>query len=1123
MRFSGRRSDERRLRTDQIIRKTQKRGDARMADIQGRIAALSPKRRQVLQMLLAAEQRKSAAIPAIDRNAGVPLSFAQQRLWFIDQLGQQSAAYNICSAWRLTGSLDLAAMQATLQEVARRHEALRTRFVRRDGCDLQIVDAVGQLPIEITDLRMAPEQEREAKVRDIAAAEARTVFNLSTGPLWRIRVLALAGEENVILLAMHHIVSDGWSMSVFLQEVGAIYGAFVKGQSSPLPKLSIQYGDYAAWQRATLQEEALEGQIEYWRERLKNAPLLDLPLDHTRPPKLSPAGAAVPIVVPEDVGASLRELCRSEEATLFMALMAALQIMLSRYSAQQDIVVGTDVANRNRVELEPLIGFFVNQLTIRADLGDDPTGRELLERVRETSLAAYANQDAPFERVVERLNPMRYLNREPIFQVKLLLQNYSDFLNPFPNVQFREFEEIVSRVGFDLVFSLRESAGKITGKCIFATDLFEEQTARTMVRHWGMLLKELATAPDKRISQLAMLGEAELRQIIYDWNALRQQVCEVCAHHLFEEQARIIPSALAVACDDEHLTYAELEKRANQLAHYLRERGVAMETRVAVNLPRSVESIIAMLAIAKAGAVYVPLDPEHFAERRQLVLEDSRAEALVGDGGPVTWHSAFVKTEIDLKRDGQQIGKMSERAPERFVYPDNAAYVMYSSGSTGRPKGALVSHRSLVNLIKWHASTYRTDAGQRTSQFSTNAFGTAIWEIWPTLTHGASLHIVPGEARLSISRLGEWMTANRIVIAFLPALVAMAVMTDMRPGVSLKALLTGSDRLQALGAQDVGFSVVNHYGATEATIVSTWTEVNSDDNPMPIGRPIHNTQAYVLDAVLNPCAIGVPGELFIGGAALAHGYLNRPDMTAERFIPNPYGAGERIFRTGDRVKWRADGRLEYLGRVGEQLKIRGCRVEPGEVESALREHPAVREAVIGACGDKHGQKQIVAYVVPRHEEIPVADLRSHVSAKLPDYMVPAVFVPMYELPLSANGRLDRRFLPDVEELSDLSQEYVAPRTPVEETIAGILRELLRLERVSVTANFFDLGGHSLLAMLVVSRIQEAFAVDTRLSQMFESPTVEQLAAVVEEALTEQIGRMSEAEAERLLLDAAASE
>ena len=1095
-----------------------------MADIQGRIEALSPERRHALQILLAAEQRKSAAISAVDRSAGAPLSFAQQRLWFMHQLGQQGAAYNLCSGWRLTGPLDLAVLQATLQEVARRHEALRTRYVRRDGRDLQIVDAVGQLPIEITDLRMAPEQEREATVRDIADAEARTVFNLSTGPLWRVRVLALAGEENVILLAMHHIVSDGWSMSVFLQEVAAIYGAFVKGRSSPLPELDIQYGDYAAWQRANLQEEALEGQIEYWRERLKNAPLLDLPLDHTRPPMLSRAGATVPIVVPEGVVASLRELCRSEEATLFMALMAAFQVMLSRYSGQQDIVVGTDVANRNHVELEPLIGFFVNQLTIRAYLGADPTGRELLKRVRETSLAAYANQDAPFERVVERVNPMRYLNHEPIFQVKLLLQNYPDMLNPFPNVQLREFEEIASRTGFDMVFSLRESAGKITGKCIFATDLFEEQTARTMARHWRNLLKELAAAPDKRISQLAMLDEAELRQIIYDWNALRQQVREVCVNHLFEEQAKVTPSALAVACDGEQLTYAELEKRANQLAHYLREHGVGVETRVAVNLPRSVGAIVAMLSIAKAGAVYVPLDPEHPAERRRLVLEDSRAEALIGDDEQETLHSSFVKTRIDLKRDGEQIGGMTEHAPEQFVHPDNAAYVMYTSGSTGRPKGVLISHRSLVNLIKWHLSTYRTDAGHRASQYATQAFDVAIWEIWPTLAYGGSLHIVPGELRLSISRLIDWMTTNQITIAFLPPLAVIAVMTDMRRGLALKTLLTGVDRLKPLSAQDVGFSLVNHYGPTEATVLCTWTEVKLDGKPIPIGRPIHNTQAYVLDAALNPCAIGVPGELFISGAPLARGYLNRPETTAERFIPNPYVDGERIYRTGDRVKWRADGMVEFLGRADEQLKIRGCRVEPGEVESVLREHPAVREAVIGAREDQHGQKQMVAYVVPRNGELPVADLRSYISAKLPDYMVPAIFVSMGELPSNADGKLDRRLLPEVEELSDLSQEYIAPRTSVEETIAGIFQELLRLEKVSVTANFFELGGHSLLATQVISRIHETFAVNMPFSQIFESPIVEQLAAAVEEALTEQIEQMSEEETERLLLlDATASE
>lgn len=1034
----------------------------------------------------------------------------------MDQLEHGGAAYNISSGWRFTGPLDLQVLRSTLDEVARRHEVLRTHFVQSAGQDLQVLDPLRPVAMEISDLLQEPEERQKARIREAAAAEARVCFDLTRGPLWRVRVLRLGEQQNVILLTMHHIVSDGWSMSILVREVAALYGAFLRGQPSPLPELPVQYADYAAWQRATLREEAFDRQIRYWCEHLAGAPVLELPLDHPRPPRLSRHGACVPISLPEQLVLGLHELCQREKTTLFMLLLAAFQVVLSRYSGQEDIVVGTDVANRNRAELEPLIGFFVNQLVIRTQLGDDPSSRELLQDVRETCLRAYANQDVPFERVVERYNPERYLNREPIFQVKLLLQNQPDSFNPFPGVQLEELESSEYTARFDIVFTLQESSGRIFGKCIFATELFEKQTMVRMVKHWCTLLEEFAVRPERHLSELRMLDRDEADTLLRLGTGPALEAPECLAHDLFDAHAGRMPAAPALSCEGTSLTYAELQCRANQLAHYLRRTGVGPETRVAASVRRGIAAVIGMLAIAKAGGTYVPLDPEHPPERRNLVLEDSQAEFLLIDHEDGFLQSLHIRSRVVLDREAVAISKMPEDIPQPVSCADNAAYLIYTSGSTGRPKGVVISHRSLINLIEWHARTYGTGSHDRASQYSAQGFDASIWEIWPTLSYGASLHIVTGETRVSIQRLLDWISANGITIAFLPTLVAAQVICAEAKRLPLKTLLTGADRLLPLAVDDQGFTVMNHYGPTEATVVTTWTEVALDGKSIPIGRPVHNAQAYVLDRHLHLCPPGVTGELFIGGAGLARGYWNRADLTADRFVPNPYACGERIYRTGDEVKWRPEGSLEYVGRTDQQVKIRGCRVEPGEVEAVLLEHESVQEAVIAVHEDRVGQNQLVAYVVPKGKGANPQELRAYLLAKLPDYMVPSVFVLMEKLPLCANGKLDRAMLPYPERLSGEVPGYIGPRTPVEQTIATILRELMHLEKVSVDANFFELGGHSLLATQVISRIRVIFQVNLLLRQIFESPTVAQIAALIEDALLDNIEQISEEEAEKLL-------
>ncbi|HLK55511.1 MAG TPA: amino acid adenylation domain-containing protein [Chthonomonadaceae bacterium] len=1034
----------------------------------------------------------------VSREGRLPLSFAQQRLWFIDQLEPDSSAYHIPLAVRLRGSLDISALEQSLNTLVERHEALRTVFASPEGEPVQVIQEYAPFALPLTDLNSLTAETREAEVRRLVQEEAQRPFDLAAGPLFRAALLQLAEEEHVLLLTLHHIVSDGWSQGVLTRELTALYNAYRSGQPSPLTELSIQYADYAAWQRQWLQAEELQRQVGYWKQHLAGAPaLLELPTDRSRPAIQSYRGARLRQEFSPELTSGLKALCQQEGVTLFMTLLAAFQTLLSRYSGQDDIVVGTPIANRTQAEIEGLIGFFVNTLALRTDLSGDPGFVEVLKRVREVCLGGYAHQDLPFEKLVEEIQPQRSMSHSPLFQVLFSLANA-----PRVGLDLEGLE--VGRAGsegvsakFDLSLVMWETGGKLGGALEYNTDLFDAERMQRMLGHFQVLLEAIVLNAQQKLSALPLMTAAERHQVLTEWNSTevaypRQR----CIHELFEAQVERAPEAIAVEFEGASLTYRALNQRANQLAHYLQKLGVGPEMLVGVFMERSLEMVVTLLGILKAGGAYVPLDSNYPQERIAFMLEDSRTPILLTQQH-LKARLGDQKARILCVNTEGTYASESVANPQRAVLADNLAYVIYTSGSTGRPKGVEVSHSNLLNLVHWHVRTYNLGTADRTTQVARSAFDASVWEIWPSLAVGASLYIANEETTLSSQELLGWLAQHEATVCFLPTPLAEMVLAD--PGcvdLHLRALLTGGDRLHPIAQPTLPFELINHYGPTESTVVATAGRValNETEGAPSIGRPISNTQVYLLDAGMSPVAVGVSGELYIGGESLARGYLNRPELTAERFVPNPFSSvpGARLYRTGDLCRYLRDGNIEFVGRADDQVKIRGFRIELGEIESVLSQHPAIREAAVLAREDTPGGKRLVAYVVSRDGTASVGVLRAHLADKLPGYMVPSMFVYLEALPLSPNGKIDRKALP-APEAQDVEEAYVAPRTPHEEGLAEIWSEILHLERVGIHDSFFDLGGHSLLATQVILRIRTTFEVELPLRALFETPTVAGLA------------------------------
>ncbi|MDT5270380.1 MAG: hypothetical protein QOH49_2566, partial [Acidobacteriota bacterium] len=1053
---------------------------------------------------------------SVTRGQELLLSLAQQRLWFIDQLEPGSAAYNLPAAVRLKGALDVSALEHTLDEVVRRHESLRTTFAVSDGLPVQVIHAALPQLLKVVDLSgIGDAEQREGEARRLAGEEARQPFDLSTGPLLRASLLRLHEEEHVLLFTMHHIVSDGWSMGVLVREVSALYAAFAQNEESPLAELPLQYADYAAWQRNWLTDEVLEGQLSYWRKQLGGElPVLELPTDRPRPVAPTYAGARQSVNLSKSVADALKAISLEEGSTLFMTLLAAFNALLARHAGQEDIAVGTPIANRTSEDIEGLIGFFVNTLVMRTDLAGDPTFRELVRRVREVSLGAYSHQDVPFEKLVEELRPERNLNRNPLFQVMFIHQNASDRTLELPGLSLSPFQTVAaSAAQFDLTLIVADTGDGLAAALEYQSDLFDEATIARMLGHFRLLLEGIASGADSRISDLPLLSEVEHHQLVQEWNDTRVEYDrEAHLHRLIEEQVARTPDAVAVSFEGEELTYRELNSRANRLARFLRARGVERGTRVGICVERSIEMMVGLLGIVKSGGAYVPLDPAYPRERLSYMLEDARVPVLLtqerlADGLPQ--HDAQV---VRLDADRRLVEAFDGGDLEDELTPDDLAYVIYTSGSTGKPKGAMNTHRAICNRLLWMQDAYGLGPEDRVMQKTPFSFDVSVWEFfWPLLT-GARLVVARPGGHQDSSYISDLIDAERITtLHFVPSMLSVFLEEQKgRPLPSLRRVICSGEalpfELQERFFASQGAELHNLYGPTEAAVDVTYWACRRDGElrTVPIGQPIANTQIYLLDSRLRPVPVGVGGELHIGGVNVGRGYLGRPGLTAEKFIPDPFSVepGARLYKTGDLARFLPGGEIEYVGRLDYQVKVRGFRIELGEIEAALARHPSVRECAV-LVKEEQGDKRLFAYLVaPQGAD--TAALRSHLKSELPDYMIPSGFVVLPELPLTPNGKLDRRALVEATPAGPAaaSSAYVAPRTAVEEVVAGVWGEVLRVGRVGTRDDFFELGGHSLLATRVASRLRDVFGVALPLRRLFEQPTVEALSRTIEDGLRE---------------------
>jgi amino acid adenylation domain-containing protein len=1082
------------------------------------LAELATVIEQRQQALTAKEEKKLPAISRRTTNEALPLSFAQQRLWFLDRFEPGAVIYNIPLVIRILGKLDIAAVEWSLNEIVRRHEALRTTFGVVADQPVQLIANTWRVPLEIVSLQALPKSQREAEARRLATQETNQPFDLEKGPLLRTTLLRLDEAENVLILTVHHIVFDGWSLEMFMRELKALYEAFTAGQPSPvsvepLPELAIQYADFAIWQRQWLQGETLTSQINYWKQQLavpQGGTVLELPIDRPRPAIQTFRGAAKTFLFSKSFSETLLHLSQREGATLFMTLLAAFKALLHRYSGQRDITVGTPVANRNHPEIESLIGFFVNTLVLHTDMSGNPSFRELLARVRQVTLGAYDHQELPFERLVEELQLPRDLSRSPLVQAMFSLQNVPNQSVAVSGLKFNRLRIEHGTAMFDLSLFFWKKEDGLIGVLEYNTDLFDADTIGRMIGHYETLLKSLVANPAQRLSDLPLLREPERRQLLAEWNDTRSDYPrEQCFHHLFEAQAARTPEAVALVFENEQLTYGELNARANQLAHYLSAHcGVGPEVLAGLYMERSVEMVVGVLGILKAGGAYVPLDPAYPAERIAYVLEDAHVPVLLAQNSTILNLKFSIENLklICLDTDWKIISAESTANPTVEVAPENLAYAIYTSGSTGRPKGVGISHRALVNFLDSMRDTPGMYTGDTLLAVTTLSFDIAGLELYLPLLVGARVVLASRETasdgKQLMARLEE---CNVTVMQATPATWRLVLESGWSGKRDLKILCGGEalprdlanqllDFVGSAQSNDRSAALWNMYGPTETTIWSTINKVETREGSISIGGPIANTQIYILDRHLQIVPIGVPGELCIGGDGLARGYLNRPALTAEKFIPT--AMGERIYKTGDLARYQNNGKLECLGRIDHQVKIRGFRIELGEIEAVCAQHPLIEQVVVVAREDEPNNKRLVAYLVLKIE-LAASELRQFLKAKLPDYMVPAAFVFMEALPLTPNGKIDRKRLPAPEQSRrDLPEAFVAPTSPVEKLLAGIWHQFLAVDKIGIHDNFFELGGHSLLATQVNSRLRKILGIDLPLRIQFEAPTVAALARAI---------------------------
>ncbi|MEN8656109.1 amino acid adenylation domain-containing protein [Streptomyces sp. 21So2-11] len=1038
-------------------------------------------------------------VPVPRGDQGLPLSFAQQRLWFLEQLGLDGLDLAIPGVWRLRGGLVVGALEAAFSGLVARHEVLRTRFVIGAGGEpVQVVDGPGPVRVRHFDLSAVQDPvAREAQVREMVDAEALRPFDLAKDALLRVSLIRVSGEDHVLVLAMHHIVSDGWSIGVLTRELGELYTAAVAGRDPQLPELPVQYADFAVWQREWLQGEVLERQLGYWRDQLAGLEPLELPTDFPRPVERTGNGSSFEFDVPDALVTQLRALANSTGTSLYMVLLAAFDVLLARYGRRDDVAVGTPIAGRNRAEIEGLIGFFVNTLIIRNDLANNPTFEDLLARVKDTTLAAYDHQDLPFERLVEELAPERDLSRTPLFQVMFILQNAGEETWEFTALDIDSYPNEFRVSQFDLTLSVHETDDALKANLVYSTDLFDVSSMERLAGHYRNILASAVAEPKTRLSELKMLSQAEQHQLAVEWNDTAAEFPQgLCVHQLVEAQVAAQPDAVAVVFGDQELTYAQLNTRANQLAHHLRSLGVGPETLVGVCLERGLDIIVSLLAVLKAGGAYVPLDPDYPTERLAFMLADTAAPVLL------TQHSLRDRLPTGAHTvvcgDTDTISTQPHTNPDNHTTPDNLVYVIYTSGSTGTPKGVMTEHRSLSAQAWEMRRHYRIEQGDAFLQFASMTFDVGTENVFTTLLAGGKLVVRATEWTPEL--LADMIARYKIVTTNLPPAVWEQMFSYLEPSrlTSLRQLVLGGEALSAALVskwfQRFSVPLCNAYGPTETTVTATTAIVNSAHGGVPIGRPIANTEVFVVDDADGLVPIGVPGELLVGGAGVARGYLNRPELTAEKFVEVEIaGQTRRVYRTGDLVRWLPTGDLEFLGRIDDQVKIRGIRIELGEIESRLAAHEDVAQVVVTVREDSPGDKRLGAYVVPQHDTHPMAStLRPWCATTLPDFMVPSAFIILEALPLTPNGKVDRRALPAPDtDRPDLAAHYVAPRNDTETIIADIWAQVLGIDQVGIHDNFFDLGGHSLLATrVVVDARARGFQLSPK--DILKTPTVARL-------------------------------
>jgi len=1006
-----------------------------------------------------------------------PLSFAQERLWMLDRILPMPCAYNVARGIELRGPLNESALTKALDDLIQRHETLRTRIDAPDAAPVQRILPDGQVVLRIDDVQTRAEATRRAE------AEAQAPFDLN-GPLVRARLLRLAREEHWLLLTLHHIVTDGWSMGVLWRELALLYEARCRGQEAALAPLPVQYADYALWQREWLQGAVLERQLGYWKRALADVPALELPTDRRRPLVSSYRGARVRFELAPALTQALKALSRAERATLFMTLLAAFQVLLYRYSGQEDLAVGVPVAGRSRPELEGLVGFFVNTLVLRGDLSGQPSFREYLARVRERALEAYAHQDLPFEKLVEELAPRRDASRNPLFQVMFVLQNTPQERWQLPGVQVEPLAIDTHSAKFDLTMELTEAEGRLLGVLEYATDLFDAATAERMLGHFRVLLESIVADAGQRVAQLELLEAAERRRLLVEWNdTARPYPREATIQALFEAQVERSPGAIAVSCAGQELTYGELNARANRLAHELRTRGVGPDVLVGLCLERSLELVVALLGVLKAGGAYVPLDPSYPAERLAFMLEDTRAPVLITQERLLKALPPFAGHTLCLERDSARLAQHHTSNPEPRAQAHHLAYVIYTSGSTGKPKGVMIEQRGVVRLVS-NADYVHLGPADCVAQASNASFDAMTFEVWGALLSGARLVVLPKATLLEARALEQAIAAQGITTLFLTtALFNRLAQASPPPFSRLTHLLFGGETadpgaVRRVLGEGTPRRLLHVYGPTETTTFATWHEVAGASDPresVPIGQPIANTTARIVDAhgALQPA--GVPGELLIGGDGVARGYLQRPELTAEKFVPDLLTPGARLYRTGDFARYRNDGYLEFLGRRDQQVKIRGFRIETGEIESVLASHPQISACAVVARETTPGDKALAAYFTTRDKTVvDKAELRRFLGARLPDFMLPASLVTLPSLPLTPNGKIDRGKLPAIPVESEGLRATPPPGDQLELHLAKLFERLLNIMGVNPEDDFFVLGGHSLLAAQLFDEIERRF-------------------------------------------------